>query len=57
MENPIPSVSRVGTESAAIATRGDIYRNLSPARLYEEALRRGEASLAAQGPRRRPGAR
>ena len=49
MENSIPSVNRVDTKSSAIETRGEIHRNLPKPRLYEEALRRGEASLAVGG--------
>jgi phosphoenolpyruvate carboxykinase (ATP) len=50
MENPIPTASRIDADRPAIETRGAVHLNLSPARLYEEALRRGEASLAAEGP-------
>lgn len=29
---------------------GQVYRNLSPAQLYEEAIRRHEGTMAAHGP-------
>ncbi len=50
MENLGPCVSRYGLEHHGIASRGRAYWNLPAARLYEEALRRGEAQLAADGP-------
>ncbi len=39
-----------GLEAVGIMRTGRVHWNLSPAVLYEEALRRGEASLAADGP-------
>jgi len=39
-----------GLESVGILRSGRVHWNLSPAALYEEALRRGEAALAAEGP-------
>ncbi len=39
-----------GLESVGILRSGRVHWNLSPAALYEEALRRGEAALAADGP-------
>ena len=39
-----------GLEALGIVRSGRVHWNLSPAALYEEALRRGEASLAAEGP-------
>ena len=39
-----------GLEALGIVRSGRVHWNLSPAALYEEALRRGEAQLAADGP-------
>jgi phosphoenolpyruvate carboxykinase (ATP) len=39
-----------GLEAVGIVRSGRVHWNLSPAVLYEEALRRGEAALAADGP-------
>jgi phosphoenolpyruvate carboxykinase (ATP) len=39
-----------GLEALGIVRSGRVHWNLSPAALYEEALRRGEATLAADGP-------
>ena len=39
-----------GLEALGIVRSGRVHWNLSPAVLYEEALRRGEAQLAIQGP-------
>ena len=39
-----------GLEALGIVRSGHVYWNLSPAALYEEAVRRGEAQLAADGP-------
>ena len=39
-----------GLEALGIVRSGRVRWNLSPAALYEEALRRGEAQLAAEGP-------
>jgi phosphoenolpyruvate carboxykinase (ATP) len=50
MDNLGAHVSRYGLDRHGIATRGRVYWNLPPARLYEEALRRDEAVLAAEGP-------
>ena len=50
MANVGPVVSRQGIEHHGLDTRGDVYWNLGPAMLYEQALARGEASLAADGP-------
>ena len=50
MENLGPAVSRQGIERHGLDTRGDVYWNLSPAALYEQALTRGEARLAKDGP-------
>jgi phosphoenolpyruvate carboxykinase (ATP) len=50
MENPVAQISHYGLERHGIERCGRVYWNLPPARLYEEALRRGEAELAAEGP-------
>src|SRR5215510_13595066 len=39
-----------GLEALGIVRSGRVHWNLSPAALYEEALRRSEAMLAADGP-------
>jgi phosphoenolpyruvate carboxykinase (ATP) len=39
-----------GLEAVGLVRTGRVHWNLSPAALYEEALRRGEAQLAAEGP-------
>jgi phosphoenolpyruvate carboxykinase (ATP) len=39
-----------GLEALGIVRSGRVHWNLSPAALYEEALRRGEGVLAAEGP-------
>ena len=39
-----------GLEALGIVRSGRVHWNLSPAALYEEALRRGEAQLASEGP-------
>jgi phosphoenolpyruvate carboxykinase (ATP) len=39
-----------GLEAIGIRRSGRVHWNLSPAALYEEAIRRGEAALAAEGP-------
>ena len=39
-----------GLEALGILRSGRVHWNLSPAALYEEALRRGEGILAAEGP-------
>ena len=45
-----PFISRHGLDQYGIDCTGTVHWNLPPARLYEEALRRGEARLAAGGP-------
>ena len=50
MENLGAHVSRYGLDRHGVESSGRAYWNLPPARLYEEALRRGEAVLAAEGP-------
>ena len=42
--------SSVGLEAAGIQTAGNVYWNLSIPTLYEEAIRRREAIVAANGP-------
>jgi phosphoenolpyruvate carboxykinase (ATP) len=39
-----------GLEALGIVRSGRVHWNLSPAQLYEEAIRRGEGMLAAEGP-------
>jgi phosphoenolpyruvate carboxykinase (ATP) len=39
-----------GLEALGVVRSGRVHWNLSPAVLYEEALRRGEAQLAVEGP-------
>lgn len=50
MENLGPAVSRHGLESHGIRDAARVYWNLCPARLYEEAVKRGEAMIAVGGP-------
>ncbi len=50
MNHSGPSVSRHGLERHGITNAGNVYWNLPPARLYEEAIARGEAHIAAEGP-------
>ncbi|MEM7480556.1 MAG: phosphoenolpyruvate carboxykinase (ATP) [Acidobacteriota bacterium] len=50
MRHEGPYVARAGLERHGIEKAGTVYWNLPPARLYEEALKRGEAILAADGP-------
>jgi phosphoenolpyruvate carboxykinase (ATP) len=50
MENLGPFISRFGLERHGIEGARRVYWNLPPARLYEEALARGEATLAHAGP-------
>jgi phosphoenolpyruvate carboxykinase (ATP) len=50
MKNVGPSISHHGLEIHGISNAGTVYWNLPPARLYEEAVRRGEAHIAADGP-------
>ncbi|MGD2115888.1 MAG: phosphoenolpyruvate carboxykinase (ATP) [Acidobacteriota bacterium] len=50
MENRGPHVSRHGLETVGIHRARTVWWNLSPARLYEQALARGEAELAHSGP-------
>ncbi len=42
--------SKFGLENHGLADLGTVYWHLTPAQLYEEAIRRNEAVLAAQGP-------
>jgi phosphoenolpyruvate carboxykinase (ATP) len=50
MRNDGPFVSSVGLERLGISDAGTVYWNLPPARLVEQAVQRGEATLAAEGP-------
>ncbi len=50
MENLGVHISRHGLDLHGVESSGRAYWNLPPARLYEEALSRGEAVLAAEGP-------
>ena len=50
MENLGAHVSCHGLDLHGIESSGQAHWNLPPARLYEEALRRGEGVLAAEGP-------
>jgi phosphoenolpyruvate carboxykinase (ATP) len=45
-----PFIARAGLDRHGIKKTGTVHWNLSPAALYEEAVRRNEASLAAHGP-------
>ncbi len=50
MRNEGPFISRHGLDRLGIAGTGTAFWNLPPAQLYEHAVRRGEAMLAAGGP-------
>jgi phosphoenolpyruvate carboxykinase (ATP) len=50
MRNEGPFISRYGLDRLGIAEAGTVHWNLPSARLYEEAVRRGEAVIACQGP-------
>ena len=50
MENRGLFVSRFGLERHGITNAGTVYWNLPAAQIYEQALKRGEAVLAADGP-------
>ena len=50
MDNRGPFISGFGIDRQGLTTSGKVYWNLPPARLYEEAIRRGEALLTAAGP-------
>jgi len=50
MRNEGTSVSSHGVEEIGIADAATVYWNLPPAALYEHAVRRGEARIAAEGP-------
>jgi phosphoenolpyruvate carboxykinase (ATP) len=50
MRNEGTSMSRHGVEELGIEGAGTVYWNLPPAALYEHAVRRGEALIAAEGP-------
>jgi phosphoenolpyruvate carboxykinase (ATP) len=50
MRNSGPVISRFGIDLQGLDTSGTVYWNLPPARLYEEAIRREEGQLSADGP-------
>jgi phosphoenolpyruvate carboxykinase (ATP) len=50
MENLGPYISRAGLDSLGLTGARRVYWNLPPARLYEEALARGEAVVSCGGP-------
>lgn len=50
MKNQGPQVSSFGIDRHGISKAGTVYWNLPWARLYEMAIRRGEAQIAAEGP-------
>lgn len=50
MENKGPFVSRHGIEEQGITGAARVFWNLPPAQLYEQAVARGEAWMAAGGP-------
>ncbi|HXO19130.1 MAG TPA: phosphoenolpyruvate carboxykinase (ATP) [Thermoanaerobaculia bacterium] len=50
MQNVGPFISDFGVEKQGISEARTVYWNLPPAALYEEAVRRGEARIAAEGP-------
>ncbi len=50
MNHSGPFVSRHGIEEQGITAAGNVFWNLPPAQLYEHAVRRGEAWIAAEGP-------
>ncbi|HTG32588.1 MAG TPA: phosphoenolpyruvate carboxykinase (ATP) [Thermoanaerobaculia bacterium] len=49
MKNEGPAVSSFGVDKQGITGAGTVYWNLSPARLTELAVQRGEATLSAEG--------
>ena len=49
MQNHGPVHSRHGVDEQGLAGARNVYWNLPPARLYEEAIRRGEARMSADG--------
>ncbi len=49
MKNEGPAVSSFGVDQQGITGAGTVYWNLSPARLVELAIQRGEATLTAEG--------
>jgi phosphoenolpyruvate carboxykinase (ATP) len=50
MHNEGPFISSFGIDQQGIAEAGTVYWNLPPPRLVEQAVLRGEAKLAAEGP-------
>src|SRR5262245_8007835 len=49
MVNRGPVWSRHGVEEQGLQSAGTVHWNLPPARLYEEAVERGEAAISADG--------
>ena len=49
MVNRGPVWSRHGVEEQGLGEAGTVHWNLPPARLYEEAVKRGEAAISADG--------
>ena len=49
MVNRGPVWSRYGVEEQGLSDAGTVYWNLPPAQLYEEAVKRGEAAISADG--------
>jgi phosphoenolpyruvate carboxykinase (ATP) len=49
MQNHGPVHSRHGVDEQGLSGASNVYWNLPPARLYEEAVRRGEARISADG--------
>ena len=49
MENRGPAISQHGVEEQGLGAAATVHWNLSPAELYEQAVRRGEATLANEG--------
>ncbi|NJL29953.1 MAG: phosphoenolpyruvate carboxykinase (ATP), partial [Thermoanaerobaculia bacterium] len=50
MQNRGPFISRHGLDRQGFLNTGTVFWNLPPAQLYEHAIRRGEAAMAAEGP-------
>ncbi len=49
MQNAGPAVSRHGVEEQGLGAAAKVHWNLSAAELYEQAVRRGEASISREG--------
>lgn len=50
MKNSGANISSYGVENHGITNAGTVYWNLTPAMLYEEAIRRGEGTVSNLGP-------